>query len=128
MLDPNSPINVELFKATIEAGRNALKAGMIINGAAAISILTFIGSVASHPEAQYIINSLACPLAMFTLGITLCASAAGLTFLGQRLFQKSNTDFKAHRLNRLTMILVGSSYVTFIAGCATAYNAFINWP
>lgn len=42
----------ELFNASIASGQNALRAGMFINGAASISMLTFIGSIANGEQGK----------------------------------------------------------------------------
>jgi len=50
-------LDKELFDAAIESGRSALKAGMVINGAASISMPTFIGKIADGEHAKVTIKS-----------------------------------------------------------------------
>jgi hypothetical protein len=126
---PTDPQDVELFKATIEAGRGALRSGFLTNGAGSISILTLIGNLAKDSQSHQAVASLALPLGCFTLGVSLCSGAAGLTYLGQSKFQffRDEGNTKAgHRINKLTMWMVLSSYALFLLGCAFAYRTFAN--
>jgi hypothetical protein len=127
MSDYNSDIQVELFKASVEAGRNALKAGITINGAASVAMLTFIGSVANSPQASVVIKSLASPLGWFVIGVFLCAFGAGCTYFSQCKFQFGNNKV-GYRFMWASIVLVGVSYATFGLGCWTAFKAFSNWP
>ena len=43
----NNAIGIEMFKSVIEAGLNALKSAMIINGGASVALLAFMGALLS---------------------------------------------------------------------------------
>jgi len=121
-------LSKELFDAAIESGRNALKSGMIINGTASISMLTFIGSISSGQNAKTIIKTLAVPLSCFVSGVLACAFASGATYIAQSYFYYNPKKCAGTCWNVLAILLVASSYVSFAFGSFKAYQAFLNWP
>lgn len=128
MNEVKEDLNKELFDAAIESGRNALKSGMIINGAASISMLTFIGSISSGQNAKIIIKSLAVPLSCFVVGVLACALASGATYIAQSYFYHSPKKCSGTCWNALGILLVLISYISFAFGSYKAYQAFLNWP
>ena len=128
MIEKNDDLNKELFDAAIESGRNALKSGMVINGAASISMLTFVGGISSDVNAKIIIKSLSIPLSCFVLGVLLCALASGATYIAQTYFYHSPEKCTGKYWNIIGIFLVASSYLFFAIGSHQAYRAFLNWP
>ena len=124
----NEDLKKELFDAAIESGRNALKAGMVINGAASISMLTFIGGISSGVNAKIIIKSLSVPLSCFVVGVLACAVASGATYIAQSYFYHSPEKCTGKCWNVLGILLVSFSYISFAFGSFKAYQAFLNWP
>lgn len=75
--------NVELLKASFEFAYIAIKSLLLLNGAAAISTLTFIGN-ADH--AGSLDKQLFLPLILFGIGALTGAFSAGMAYLAQLLF------------------------------------------
>ena len=121
-------LNNSLFNAAIESGRNALKSGMIINGGASLSMLTFIGSISSSINAKITIHSLAIPLGFFVAGVLACALASGATYIAQSNFYLNPQKRIGTWLNISAILLVLTSYSFFALGSYNAYQAFLNWP
>ena len=128
MNEVKEDLKKELFNAAIESGRNALKAGMVINGAASISMLTFIGSISSSVNAKIIIKSLSIPLSSFVVGVLACAVASGVTYIAQSYFYHIPEKYTGNYWNVLGILLVSFSYISFAYGSLKAYQAFLNWP
>jgi hypothetical protein len=125
----DGPMDVELFKASIEAGRNAIKAGFLVNGAGAISILTLLGGLAKDAFEPRAIHSLALPLGCFAFGVAMATGATGLTFLAQAKFQNYGdpAEIKSGvNLRHVIILLMFLSYAAFVVGCATSYHAFVS--
>ncbi|ABE62928.1 hypothetical protein Nham_2131 [Nitrobacter hamburgensis X14] len=76
----------ELFhyinKASIEAGNIALKTLVVINGSAAITILTFLGGVAAKREIDFLkVANVASTIKWFAFGVALAVLAMALSYL-----------------------------------------------
>jgi hypothetical protein len=82
-LDRAGPVALESFKATITAGQNALRTGILINGGAAAGLLTFLGSIVTKPEGASLKHPLAIALLFFGLGVLACAVALAFVYLTQ---------------------------------------------
>ena len=63
-----------------ESARDAMKAGMIINGAAAIALLTFIGKIWSDAKHVEAVGALADTLLYFCVGVALSGFAFAAFF------------------------------------------------
>jgi hypothetical protein len=78
--------NVEMFKSVITYGTEALKAAMIINGAAAAAVLAFLGAAsgtAVHGQAR--LSSID-GMTMFAYGVLTATLGFGFAYLTQRLY------------------------------------------
>ena len=114
--------DLELFKASISAGANALKVSLLINGGASIAILTFMGKLSDKHSDK--IELLAPSLFSFTIGILLVSIASGIVYITQTLFQHKKIK-SGITSNIISMILVISSYFTFYYGITSCYDVFI---
>lgn len=113
--------DLELFKASISAGANALKVSLIVNGGASIAILTFIGKLSEkHTEKIHLLSS---SLYSFTIGILLVSIASGIVYVTQTLFQHRKVKFGI-ATNIITILLVLASYYTFYNGITSTYEVF----
>lgn len=116
--------NLELFRATVAAGANALKVGMLINGGASISLLTFIGNLSKNSSEK--VHLFSYGLFWFSLGIVIAAFAAGTVYFVQAYFQERDND-RGRNFNMAAVILVFLSYVFFCLGVVTSYDAFLKF-
>lgn len=118
-------IDIELLKATLQAGSNALKISLLINGVSTISLLTFIGKLTE--ENQDKINLFSLSLLIFALGVFFSAIASGITYLTQtryQLYTEPNQIKLGKKLNYTTIILVSISYILFFIGILNTYCSF----
>jgi hypothetical protein len=117
---------LEMFKAVLETGLSALKSATLINGAAAIALLAFLGNVLSKSGAKIDavqINSFSSALEIFVFGVFFAGVATGMRYLSQDCYAeahfKMGTVFKF-----LAIILALASYVSFLIGSVVSVNAF----
>ncbi len=123
----NSPIeaqrNIEMFKATLEAGQTAIKSLTIINGGAAIALLAFIGN-ALNKDRPIDVSGFHCPLMIFVTGVGLAGLTSALRYFSQDAYNYKNwlgTTFKI-------LAVVGGilSLVAFAYGTIATSSAFQN--
>ena len=121
---------LEYSKAATQAGTNALKVSLLINGAAAIAMLTFIGNIANRNQVDTeIIQALASPLHWFSSGILLSALATGITYIALEFFasNRMNKDKVGWKINVIAIVTTAISYCYFWSGGQVAYNVFLHW-
>ena len=125
--------DMEMFKAVIEAGQSTLKVLSLVNGAAAIAILSFLGTILSKQDG--VPTLLTVPLmrwAMlsFSLGVGLSALGFGFRYLSQGLYKR---DFRlgidsarkwGDTFRNLAILSAVASLLAFFAGIGTAFCAF----
>jgi hypothetical protein len=123
------------FSATMEFGREATKAGMLINGGAAVALLAFVGQTAARIEPASILP-IAKIIGLFAFGVLFAALASGLSYLAQLqysyalqrsfgLLPYTSTSFRSrgrvcHGMAVAAMFL---SYAMFVTGAMQAASA-----
>lgn len=123
----NNEIDIELLRATLNAGLGSLKTYLIINGAAALSILTFIGKLTEEHSGK--ISFFANSLLAFTMGIIFVSLGSGLAYITQACYQNYQDEIKykvGKYLNYLTVFCVFCSLISFCCGVYSAYCVFKN--
>jgi len=75
-----------MFNSVITYGHSAIKATVLINGAAAIGIFSFLGNALSKGGGLYNIPKVICSVSAFGKGVLLGAIAIGTTYLVQCLY------------------------------------------
>ncbi len=133
-----SVASLELFKSVVEAGLTALKSAIIINGAAAVALLAFIGGIINTAENRASISGIGEALLIFTTGVGLAGLATGLRYINQWLFHDSfdkkitrkTVEIKECRLEKIgnylrkLLVFIGiSSFVMFFWGGWKSYTA-----
>ncbi len=129
--DPQMRFNgeIEMFRTVIDAGSSALRAAMIMNGGAAIALLSFLSTSLVHAEnfSTGLVGGVAQALLIFLVGIFLAGSASGTRYLAQyayyHSFQKPIVLRTGHFLNFITITLSVISFFSFISGGLLAYYA-----
>lgn len=114
--------SLEMFKSVITAGQAALKAGMVVNGGAAVALLAFAGKIWETQTSQTVANSLTSSILVFCLGVLSAAFATGTTYLSQFAFS-GNWVKLGNFINILSILVVLSSYGLFFVGAFTAANS-----
>ena len=111
---------LEMFRSVITSGQNALRAGFLINGGAAVAILAFIangyGKLIKFPW-----NGIVDSLIWFTGGVLAIGLATAGTYATQRVYHMNNKRV-GDWLNA-GVFLIGM--VSSLCFCAGAYIAYI---
>ncbi len=114
----------ETYKSMIQFGHEMLKYTFLVNGAAIISILTFIGNLQSKTGGA---PSMKGPVFVFIVGIILSGLATVTTYIAQfRLYNESIGDYAASGLKShmtwiyITFILIFASVFAFATGAYLA--------
>jgi hypothetical protein len=105
-------------KYVIEAAKGIL----LVNGAASISTLTFIGNLKLHPTSALIFSMLS-----FALGAMLSAMIFAFAYFTQLSYGNANFR-RAYKWHAWTYVVVLFSVAFFIAGIACAAYGFLNLP
>lgn len=115
---------IEQFKSVMQISALALKSAMIINGGAAIALLTFLGNMKDNTGMEYFV----CALQYYIFGVALAAFANASAYLAQYRYLyeiKNNLSTpKGHFITYLTVIIVLMSYILFVLGGLEASNGF----
>ena len=115
---------IAMFNAVIGFSQAALKTSLLVNGAAAIALLTFIGNIWSKVQTAEVALSLSTALALFCIGALAAAVSTVTTYITQgcysRMYRKTGIVFHAG-----TLLLISASYVLFGFGIFKSYAAFI---
>jgi hypothetical protein len=106
---------VEQFKSAISMAELALKSSIVINGGAAVSVLTFVGNTKSIEKIFLIYG-----LLLFSLGVFLAATSTIFAYLAQNKYLeaikseelKSKDDF----YRKMAIFVCSFSYFCFLAG------------
>jgi len=126
-----------LLNQSSTSAQNALKMSLIINGAGAIAVLTFIGNITDQTD---LVSSLSVCLLYFTKGVLFTAVGTGLVYFsyvfsilhysktvsskGEQFSQVSN--WLSQAISYLVIILVVASYIYFYLGIDAASTVFKN--
>jgi uncharacterized membrane protein YidH (DUF202 family) len=121
----------ETFKGLIALSIEALKALLLINGGAAVAILAYLGSLASHSPSVHL-PSMKSALLCFAVGVLAAAVAFIVAYFTQlRLYSEerarhSRQSFRTRHPIWLTIgtLLVIASASAFAFGCWNAASAF----
>lgn len=115
---------LEMFKSTMESAHSALKASLIVNGGAAISLLAFVGNIWSKTQTASVAHALAATIACFSSGVMLGGLASFVTYFTQFFYSQKHkrTGITFHIM---AIVLVVLSYVAFALGIYGAYGAIV---
>jgi hypothetical protein len=113
---------VASFRATIDYGLGALRGALILNGAAAIALLSFAGSKGSGS----VTPSLIIGLSLFGLGALLSVLGHGFGFFAQSNFTFMPPEGSAgqRRGQLLSYALIGSTLLSVLSFCGGIGSAF----
>lgn len=117
--------SLEMFKATMAAGQNSMRAAMLMHGGAALALLAFIGNPAVNPETLPLVPDFGGILPWFLGGLLLVVIAYGTTYLTQNYYSEDDEEHIGKRWNVVSCVLVTVSYLAFIAGCWLGHQALL---
>jgi hypothetical protein len=115
---------LELTRAVISFGQVAIRSLVLINGGAAIAVLTFIGNFTQNQNS--LMNELSYSLLSFCFGAAAAALVAGFAYVTQFLYDGFSK--KASRIGTafhiLAVFFAIASFTLFIVGVLTAFWGF----
>jgi uncharacterized membrane protein len=100
----------------------AAKALLLVNGAASISTLTFIGNIKLHPTGALILSML-----IFAIAAMTSAMIFAFAYFTQLNYGNANLKW-ARRWHIWTYIVVLFSVALFVVGIGFAADGFLNLP
>jgi len=118
----------EMFRASVGYGQAALKSVILINGAASVALLAFIGNILPNGNTEpRILIGLSNSLLAFVIGVLLSAVAVGFTYISQSFFGLGDKwgARMGHIFNGFIISLVIIAYYLFLDGALEAYNSFL---
>jgi hypothetical protein len=118
--------SVEMFRSVIEAGREALKAVVLINGGAVVALLGFLGAAIAKSFPSSLGLSLAGALGYFGAGVLLGALGFGARYSAQASYSQSN-NYVGIQFHVLSVVFAVVAYLFFGIGVIRAYGAFVGY-
>ena len=117
--------DLEMFRSVVGAGKTAVTICILVNGGAAVALLTLIGNMYAKSQDVLLIKpSMLIALVVFSAAVLSAAVASGTSYLTQYCFhhkwQRSGFGFQT-----ASILLIIMSYVLFGIGVVAAYHAFI---
>jgi hypothetical protein len=125
---------LELLKSVITTAGVAIRSLILINGGAAVALLTFIGHLATSETDGLAIHAFALPLACFVFGVLAAALFAGFVAAGQKLYaeefnKRIQNDARHRRLqwfaNACVLISIVSGLCSLAAFTRGSYLAYV---
>ena len=118
--------DLEMLRATIMTGQSALKGCLLINGAAAIAVLAFLGNAWTKEFPRQVLVDASYGLSLFVWGVLAAATALGATYLSQAGY---GNEFGKHSARvgsygrTLAISLVIVSYTLFACAAWQVYSS-----
>ena len=120
--------NLEMLRATISTGQSALRSALLINGAAAVAVLAFLGNAWAKDAPRQTLAGGAYGLSLFVWGVLAAATAIGATYVSQAGFgdEFGRYSQKIGALGRgLAILLVVASYALFSCAAWRTYLSLV---
>ena len=114
-LDPS------LLGPAMDSAKEALKSLLLINGAATVALLTFIGHLVTQGHYHFI-EAFVPPVVSFVIGIALVPLAHGFSYKSNLLFAKSDSLAKSFRSAAIATAFI--SLFCFVVGACLAVSGF----
>ncbi len=118
--------DVEQFRQVIALGQSAMKAGVVINGGAAVALLAFIGHMVGEARAFRVLP-FADSMWWFVIGVLASGVAFAATYVSQlgyagKAVWSQRAGYFFHALAALGGVF---ALVAFLMGSAAAYHGFL---
>lgn len=132
---------LEMFKSVIATGKTALQSVILLNGGAAVALLTFIGGLWGKPKVEDVVHVLILGVSNFAYGALAGALAAGATYICQFCYGYDNgrqrnsilsngenaklgkTKVLAIIFHFLSIVIVLVAYYYFWQGLSNSFDA-----
>ncbi|MBX9848319.1 MAG: hypothetical protein K2X64_03430 [Rhodocyclaceae bacterium] len=120
--------SLEMFRSVMSSALAALKTVLLVNGAAAIAMLAFIGNIWATSKGTPVISSAACAVNWYVSGVLMAGLASAFTYLTQAGYGNGFGKYSQKigiACHAVTVILVLASYGVFGYASSIAYTAFV---
>jgi hypothetical protein len=132
----NNTIALEMFKSVTEAGLNAIKAAMAINGAACIALLAFLGNLITNGHTENnLVSELGYALFVFVCCAGFAGTGSGTRYISQALFSEALENDRKNEKScwrgvgyffQVVSVLLGAmAFIGFFYGGWLSYQAII---
>lgn len=122
--------NIEMLKATLEAGKSALHSLLIINGGAVIALLGVLSNLVGKPNGALLAGYLALPLIQFGLGVLCGGLGFALRYFSQDCYGNASETNRyenwGHGFKYAAVVSALLGYLLFGFAITNAYHA-IEW-
>ncbi len=128
LVDENKYIydsGIEMFKAVIAMGQNALRSGFLLNGGAAVALLAFISRLTETNPGK--VEIFAHSLIFFVAGVFAVVLTSGMSYLSQWFYHQFPSGKTGLIVNIICIILGLSSLGLFIWGSYKSYTGFLSF-
>lgn len=112
---------LESFRTTISFAQGAIRSGMLVNGAAAVALLAYLGNIKAQGAAT---SPFVAALGFFSGGVVAAAVTFACSYFAQLLYTPGDGDAKAKRWHRAALGLLILSFTCFTGGAVSSYSAF----
>jgi hypothetical protein len=112
------------FNATIEYGRMAIRSAFLMNGAAAIAVLGFAGTLLDNGHGGALVM-LARSLMAYATGVVATTACVALAYFSQGDYAHKNQP-RAERLRWCAIGVFSLAIGLFVAGCWFAREAIVS--
>jgi hypothetical protein len=114
--------NKEMFRTVIDSGKTALTTCILINGGAAIALMSFLSNAyGKNSMGTPVPASMGYALLTFAIAVFLAGATSGLTYLAQCQFHQRNYS-KGKLYNGTGIFFVALGYALFAIGITLAYH------
>ena len=123
MAEP-APLNLEILRSAMDSAKETIKACVLINGGAALAVLTFIGHVATqNNKYQGLIQQLAPSLIWFEAGLVAAVLGHGGSYYSNLNFARGEWQ-SGQGWRILVLVFTFVSICFFAGGSYQGYQAF----
>ena len=122
MADPPDDFPLHMFEAAVEFAILALRTLVLVNGAAVIALLTFVGQVWANDQhnGSNMAHVLFWPLLCFVTGLILAVTATLLAYVTQMITTEHGAGFIPPRSKRLRLVAISAAWLSLMAFAAGA--------
>jgi hypothetical protein len=112
---------LESFRTTMAFAQGSIKSGMLVNGAAAVALLAYLGNIKAQGDAT---SPFVVALGFFSGGVVAAAMTFACSYLAQLFYTPGDNEATAKRAHYAALGLMLLSVICFSGGAVSSYFAF----
>jgi hypothetical protein len=122
MANPPDDFPLHMFEAAVEFAILALRTLVLVNGAAVIALLTFVGQVWANDQhnGSNMAHILFWPLMFFLAGLILAVTTTLLAYVTQMITTEHGSGLIPLRSKRLRLVAIMTAWLSLMAFAAGA--------